>query len=279
MNSNNCVLLDTPQLANRWLETHHEKDSSIGFVPTMGALHDGHLSLVRKAVEQNDITCVSIFVNPLQFNNPDDLDKYPRDINKDIDMLRECGCDMVFTGTLENFFPEIEDYSKIPLEDPGPPAQGLEGEFRPGHFAGVRTIVKRLFNTVGICNAYFGAKDFQQTLVIKALAQELGFPKIVVCPTRREENGLAMSSRNERLTNDQRHVAGKIFQALSKASIAWQEGLREAEKIKALMLDELQHPGIKIEYAELRDPLNWSEYSLTGKLAQSPSSANRYRAW
>ncbi len=272
MDIKDCVLLDSPQQAKKWLEPHHEANKTIGFVPTMGALHEGHLSLVRKATEQNEIVCVSIFVNPLQFNNPEDLEKYPRDINKDMGMLDEAGCTMVFTGTLESFFPQIEDHTQISLEEPGPFAQGLEGEFRPGHFAGVRTIVRRLFDTVGKCKAYFGAKDFQQTLVVKALAKEMKFPEIIVCPTQREKNGLAMSSRNQRLTPQQRQIAGKIFQALLKASNAWQNNQTNAENLEAIMLAELRHPEITVEYAQLRDPNNWSQDSLTGELSNPPQA-------
>ena len=272
MNSTACVLFDTPQQARHWLQQQHHNNRSIGFVPTMGALHDGHLSLVKQARKDNEIVCVSIFVNPLQFNNPDDLDKYPRDFDLDVKMLETVGCDMVFTGTLETFFSEIHDLSKIPLEDPGAFAQGLEGEFRPGHFDGVKTIVKRLFETVGHCKAYFGAKDFQQTLVIKSLAQEMGYPEIIVCPTQREVNGLAMSSRNQLLTAEQKQIAGKIFQALTKARAAWQQGQRDASRLKHLMLEELDHPALDVEYVELRDPQAWHSQSQATLLKNPPQA-------
>jgi len=272
MKDSNCILLESPQEAKKWLAPHHQNNKKIGFIPTMGALHEGHLSLVRKATEQNEIICVSIFVNPLQFNNPDDLDKYPRDLNKDVEMLTKAGCTMVFTGSLQSFFPDVKNLSNIPLEDPGAFAQGLEGEFRPGHFAGVRTIVRRLFDTVGKCSAYFGAKDFQQTLVVKALAEEMKFPHVVVCPTRREKNGLAMSSRNQRLSDKQRKIAGQIFQALSKASIAWNNGKYDAESLNAIMHEQLEHPEITIEYAQLRDPNNWNSNSLSGELTNPPQA-------
>ena len=238
----------------------------------MGALHDGHLSLVRAARENCDTVCASIFVNPLQFNNPDDLDKYPRDLNSDVEQLRENGCDMAFTGTLESFFPEIKNSADIKHEDPGFFANSLEGEFRPGHFQGVRTIVKRLFEITGHCNAYFGEKDFQQTLVVKDLASQLGYPQIIVCPTLREENGLAMSSRNERLTPQQRKLAGKIFESLLAAINAWGNGERESKKLRQILLTTLDHPEIEIEYADLRDPEKWTTQSLQGELKSPPQA-------
>ena len=267
-----CVLLDSPQQARQWLAPWHEKNSRIGFVPTMGALHDGHLSLIRAAVEQCDVVCASIFVNPLQFNNPDDLEKYPRDLNSDVRLLGENGCDMAFTGTLENFFPEVNHIDEIYSEDPGFFAQSLEGEFRPGHFSGVRTIVRRLFQISGDCRAYFGEKDFQQTLVIKDLASEMGFPQIIVCPTLREPNGLAMSSRNERLTPEQRQIAGLIFQSLRSAICAWSEGERHAEKLIQILMTTLEHPEIAVEYAQLRDPDNWTIQPLKGVLDSPPQA-------
>ena len=272
MENSLCVLLTTPQHARQWLEPHHQAKRSIGFVPTMGALHDGHLSLVKKAREESKVVCVSIFVNPLQFNNPDDLEKYPRDLEQDRELLEQVGCDMIFTGTLETFFPEVKPGEDIPLEDPGLFAKDLEGEFRPGHFAGVKTIVKRLFETVGECKAYFGAKDFQQTLVVKSLTKQMGYPEIIVCPTQREANGLAMSSRNQRLTQEEKRIAERIFQALSKSSLAWQAGERSTAKLRTIMLNELEHPLIEVEYAELRDPASWTEQTNNNILNHPPQA-------
>ena len=272
MSSNHkaCVLLDSPQQAKQWLMPWHTQNKRVGFVPTMGALHDGHLSLIRKARTECDLICASIFVNPLQFNNPQDLEKYPRDINSDVNMLEEHGCDMVFTGTLNSFFPESVDGEAIKHENPGFYANSLEGEFRPGHFSGVKTIVRRLFKTVGTCSAYFGEKDFQQTLVVKQLAAEIGNVQIVVCPTLREINGLAMSSRNERLSAQHRNLAGKIYQSLTAAIIAWDQGERSAQTLREIALNTLNHPQINIEYAELRDPENWTATPLSGDLITPP---------
>ena len=269
---NTCVLLDSPQQARDWLSPWHQKSKRVGFVATMGALHDGHLSLIRRAKQECDVVCASIFVNPLQFNNPEDLEKYPRDLKADVELLENNGCNMVFTGTLENFFPETTNGKAIEPEDPGTYAHSLEGEFRPGHFSGVRTIVRRLFQTVGKCNAYFGEKDFQQTLVVKELAAQMGNVQIIVCPTLRELNGLAMSSRNERLSAEQRALAGNLFKSLTSAINAWQLGERNADKLRNILLNTLDHPEIKVEYADLRDPNDWTSQPLSGEL-QSPPQA------
>ncbi len=204
--------LPDPQTASRWCSRQRARRRTIGYVPTMGALHRGHLSLVERAVRENDVACASIFVNPLQFNNAADLQKYPRDMQRDIALLERAGCDMVYTGTLAQFFPEVDvgdagdggagdDVSDgvaggyagvIKPGDAGPAARGLEGAARPGHLQGVCAIVERLFNTVGACTAYFGEKDFQQTLVIADLAKRFERVAVVVCPTVREPSGLAM---------------------------------------------------------------------------------------
>ena len=197
------IHLVSPALAQKWCD-EQRSTGSLGFVPTMGALHEGHLSLVSRSIEENDYTCASIFVNPLQFDNTSDLDAYPKTFESDFEQLESLGCDMVFTGTLAQFFPEVTDIKHIDRKDPGPAGKGLEAEHRPGHLEGVYLIVERLFQTVGDCRAYFGEKDFQQTLVVRTLANRLKDQgcdiDIVTCPTIREESGLAMSSRNQRLS-------------------------------------------------------------------------------
>ena len=238
-------------------------------VPTMGALHDGHLELVRRAVKENTVSVVSIFVNPLQFNERDDFKAYPRDIGSDSQLLKREGCDMVFTGTLLDFFPEAENADQIVMLEPGPFAEGLEGSHRPGHFSGVRTIVERLFRTVHPDRAYFGEKDFQQTLVVKDLAQNMGYPEIVVCPTRREESGLAMSSRNQLLTPDQRDEAAIIYRALLAARDAWSNGERRATELSAIMHQVLDESSLDVEYAEIKDPLNWTRTARDQHLEQA----------
>lgn len=235
---------------------------SIGYVPTMGALHDGHLALIRSASADHDVCCVSIFVNPLQFNNPEDLKKYPTDLNRDYTLLSEVDCDMVYTGDLRQFFPDSKNTGDIPLLDAGSAASGLEGTCRPGHLEGVATIVDRLFRTVGDCSAYFGEKDFQQTLVVRELAKDLLREdiniNIVVHPTLREPSGLAMSSRNRRLSRHQKTIASRLCEALLAARAAWQEGVRDPADLQNLMYRILHHPDIRIEYAVIRDGINWT---------------------
>lgn len=261
--------LPDPVSAQTWCHEQRTAGRSIGFVPTMGALHEGHLSLVRRAVVENDITCVSIFVNPLQFNDADDLERYPRSFDDDAQKLEGVGCDMVFTGTLEQFFPNEADANDIDKRDPGSGAQGLEGAERPGHFAGVATICERLFNIVRPARAYFGEKDFQQTLVIKDLTRQIGYPEIVVCPTAREPSGLAYSSRNVLLTESERERAACISRALFSARHAWHQGERKADKLREVMLRELDVDGVHVEYAELRDPHDWRPEAPVGTLARA----------
>ncbi len=255
--------------ARGWCAEQRAAGRSIGFVPTMGGLHEGHLSLVRRAVAENEITCVSIFVNPLQFNDPGDLASYPRNLDDDIRQLQDIGCDMVFTGTFEQFFPDVESPEDIVQRDPGPGADGVEGAGRPGHFAGVATICERLFKVVGSARTYFGEKDFQQTLVVKDLARALGYPEIVVCPTVREPSGLAYSSRNVLLTDSERERAACISRALFSARHAWHQGECEAGKLREVMLRELDVDGIDVEYAELRDPHDWRPEAPAGSLVRA----------
>ncbi|MDH3671426.1 MAG: pantoate--beta-alanine ligase [Gammaproteobacteria bacterium] len=261
--------LPDPVSAQTWCHAQRAAGRSIGFVPTMGALHEGHLSLVGRAVVENNIACVSIFVNPLQFNDPDDLARYPRNFDDDAQQLEGAGCDMVFSGTLEQFFPEASVVAEITKRDPGPTAEGLEGASRPGHFAGVATICERLFKTVGPGRAYFGEKDFQQTLVVKDIARQLGYPEIVVCPTAREPSGLAYSSRNVLLTDSECKRAACISRALFMARHAWHQGEREVGKLRDVMLRELDVDGIHVEYAELRDPHDWRPEAPAGLLVRA----------
>ncbi len=238
----------------------------MGYVPTMGALHDGHLSLVARSVAENDITCVSIFVNPLQFNNATDLANYPRTMEEDCAMLEGAGCDMVYTGSLETFFPGTTDVADIPPVVPLPAIAGLEADFRPGHLEGVQAIVERLFDTVGECRAYFGEKDFQQTLLVRQIAALHGGVEVVVCPTVREPSGLAMSSRNRRLDDASRNLAGALSQALRHAAALWDAGERDSERLERAMAEQLARPGITVEYAAVRDPENWTAGTPAGPL-------------
>jgi pantoate--beta-alanine ligase len=199
-----------------FLTTIEPHNSTIGFVPTMGALHDGHLSLMQRSLAENTITVVSIFVNPTQFNNPEDLLKYPRTLEQDIQKI------VALNPTIITYAPSVDDVyeGKVlsqPFDFDGLENQ-MEGKFRPGHFDGVGTIVKRLFEIVNPTHAYFGEKDFQQLLIIQKMVEKSGLAvKVIGCPIHREQNGLAMSSRNERLSSSEREEAKIIFQILTEA--------------------------------------------------------------
>ncbi len=197
------------------------ENKKIGLVPTMGALHYGHISLVEKAKEKCDVVAVSIFVNPTQFNNPEDLEKYPRNIERDLDLLKKAGCDIVFTPEVTEMYAGSHDL-KISF---GTLENSLEGKFRPGHFSGVGQIVSKLFNIFQPHSAFFGQKDLQQFFIIKKLIDQLCFPiELHMIPTKREDNGLAMSSRNERLTQEEKLEAGLIYQTLKQSAEAILEG-------------------------------------------------------
>jgi len=193
-----------------------DEKKSIGFVPTMGALHEGHLSLVREAKRQCDCVVVSIFVNPTQFGPKEDFSKYPRTLEADCELLRGENVDFVFAPAVETVYPEgFETYVEV-----GSVAEPLEGRFRPGHFRGVASVVLKLFNMVKPDAAFFGQKDFQQVRVIQKMIDDLNVPvRLVVCPTVRESDGLAMSSRNRYLTPQQREDALVLYRCLTKATL------------------------------------------------------------
>ena len=199
---------------NKFVKEQRNNGKTIGFVPTMGALHMGHLELMKRAKQENDMLVVSIFVNPIQFNNPEDLKKYPRDVNKDKELLEEIGCDVLFAPTVEEMYPK----SVTKKYDFGPLETVMEGASRPGHFNGVAIVVSKLFEIIQPHKAYFGEKDYQQLAIIKKLVDSEELPvKIVPCPIVREEDGLAMSSRNKRLTDEERVAAPYIYQTLKFA--------------------------------------------------------------
>jgi pantoate--beta-alanine ligase len=198
----------------RELDTVRSLKKTIGLVPTMGALHQGHASLVEKCISENDLTVVSVFVNPTQFNDPSDLERYPRTPAKDIRLLRSMGADMVFMPGVDEMYPEPDPR----VFDLGGLDRVLEGASREGHFNGVAQIVTRLFNLVGPDRAYFGRKDFQQLVIIRHLVEKLGLGvEIVDCPIVREPDGLAMSSRNRILTGEQRAAAPLVYRVLAEA--------------------------------------------------------------
>jgi len=264
------VRFDDPRSAQQWCRERRARGETLGFVPTMGALHAGHLELARRAAEENDVAVVSVFVNPLQFNDPQDFARYPRDFDGDAAMLAREGVAMVFTGTLEQFFPgQVQPGGNLANEawlEPGPSAAGLEGSKRPGHFRGVATIVKRLFESIEPTRAYFGQKDFQQSLVVSDLARARGGPEIVICPTSREPSGLARSSRNQLLTPAERARAAGLFAALSDARDAWLGGERRADALSERLRAALSPLELEVEYAEVRDPRQWSANAPRGRL-------------
>jgi pantoate--beta-alanine ligase len=251
-----------PAAAAHWCAEARARGAALGFVPTMGALHEGHLSLVARARAENELVCVSVFVNPLQFDDPRDFERYPRDLEADARLLAGGGAAMVFSGTLAQFFPEVPPGAEVPLRTPGPAARGLEGAFRAGHFSGVATICARLFELVRPARAYFGAKDFQQCQVVSELARELGFPRIVICPTSRDPDGLARSSRNQLLSPAERGEALWISRALFAARAAWRAGERDAAALEARLARELARGQVSSEYAVVRDPLALAEKAV-----------------
>jgi len=211
-------------------------DGTVGLVPTMGYLHEGHLSLIRRAKEECDRVAVSIFVNPTQFGANEDLSKYPRDLERDLNLIDPLGVDLVWNPTPEVMYPPGYQ-TWVEVESLTHP---LEGSMRPGHFKGVTTIVAKLFNGVQPHKAYFGQKDAQQAAVIRRMVRDLNFPiEMVVCPTVREADGLAMSSRNKYLERDDRQAATVLFRALSAANSAYENGERDAGRLRALMKEVL----------------------------------------
>src|SRR6266513_2155801 len=229
---------------------------ALGLVPTMGALHAGHRSLIERADAENDMVVVSIFVNPLQFGPGEDLGRYPRPIEDDLEMLREMDVDAVYMPRVEDMYPEGATTRVVV----GRVADPLEGAARPGHFEGVATVVTKLLWAVEPGRAYFGQKDAQQVAVVKRLAADLDTGvEIVVCPTVREADGLAVSSRNAYLDPQQRGAATCLSRALRSASDLYRAGERDPGHLKAVMLTVLgAEPLAQVEYAELVDPGNFS---------------------
>ncbi|MEQ1606661.1 MAG: pantoate--beta-alanine ligase [Pyrinomonadaceae bacterium] len=224
---------------------------TVGFVPTMGALHEGHLTLVREARQMCDVVIVSIFVNPTQFNNSIDLEKYPRDLTGDVALLAEYEVDYVFAPEEGEIYPDgFSTYVNVQNV-----TDTLEGEARPGHFRGVATVVTILFNTIRPDSAFFGQKDAQQVAVIKRLTTDLGFEtEIIVVPTIREESGLAMSSRNERLSPEEREKAVVIIDALRAAKIAFKKGERNASDLTQIVKKHIAtEPLARLDYVEIVD--------------------------
>lgn len=226
-------------------------DSTIGFVPTMGALHDGHLALMERSIRENEHTVVSIFVNPTQFNNPEDLAKYPRTLEEDVRKITALNPEViVYAPSVDDIYdgkPVSQSFDFDGLENQ------MEGKFRPGHFDGVGTIVKRLFEIVTPTHAYFGEKDFQQLQIVKKLVAKNQLPVTIIgCPIYREANQLAMSSRNERLSADERNQASIIYQTLLQAKVLFQNETIESA-IQLVQQTFENHPLFDLEYFVIAD--------------------------
>ncbi|KAB1156903.1 pantoate--beta-alanine ligase [Flavobacterium luteum] len=224
---------------------------TIGFVPTMGALHLGHLSLIKESLLNNELTVVSVFVNPTQFNNPNDLSNYPRTLEKDVEKIKSISSKVIiYAPTVDDIYEKgavPEHFNFDGLENT------MEGQFRPGHFNGVGTVVKRLFNIVKPTNAYFGEKDFQQVLIIKKLVKTLNIPvNVIICPVFREPNGLAMSSRNERLSEEEKNEAALIYKTIQQVKIKFKT--ESVLSISNWVKEQFKNvPNLKLEYFQIAD--------------------------
>jgi pantoate--beta-alanine ligase len=264
------LLFETQLALIEHLKVISNSKTTLGFVPTMGALHQGHLSLVETSLQNNDLTIVSIFVNPTQFNNSEDLEKYPRNLESDIAKLHTLTDNVIIYAPSADDIYEGNTTSKSFYFD-GLENQ-MEGKFRPGHFDGVGTIVKRLFEIVNPNNAYFGEKDFQQLQVIKKMVTKLSLPvRVIGCPILREANGLAMSSRNERLTTDQRKKALIIFQTLLKTKEYFQ--IKSIKELNNFVVKTFKQQNMfELEYFQITD-----EETLLP--CQRKNKSKKYRAF
>jgi len=247
-------IIDTPKRMQMWAADQHANGRIIGLVPTMGALHGGHLTLIDEAARRADVVVVSIFVNPLQFNRRDDFDLYPRDLDDDLRQCRDRQIAAVYAPSQAAMYPNgFETHV-----EPGTLASTLEGASRPGHFRGVTTVVTKLFNAVRPDVAVFGEKDFQQLAIIRRMVIDLDMGiDIVAAPTVREDDGLALSSRNTRLTADQRTAARVVPRALDAIESGLGAGTRDAGALQRMAADIVAaEPEARLEYVELVDPAN-----------------------
>jgi pantoate--beta-alanine ligase len=247
-------------MARKVCDAARSAGRTVGFVPTMGAFHDGHASLMRRARDQRDHVVVSIFVNPLQFGPGEDLSRYPRDEDRDLSIAGQLGVDVVFAPSVEEMYPAGPPEVTV---DPGPLGDRLEGSARPGHFRGVATVVAKLFDVVGPNTAYFGEKDAQQLAVIRRMVRDLSLPvEVQGCPTVREPDGLATSSRNAYLSPVQREAAGCLFLALSEAAQMARRGEGDGATLVAAMAREIgATPEARIDYAAVVDDETFEEVS------------------
>jgi pantoate--beta-alanine ligase len=246
-------LIRIPRIVQDTCRKYLVKGRTLGFVPTMGALHDGHLSLIRRARMENDVTAVSIFVNPLQFSASEDLGRYPRNLDEDTRKIRNLDVDILFVPDENVMYPQ-GFATRVTVEAL---SGKLCGRFRPGHFEGVATVVAELLNIVSPTRAYFGQKDFQQSAIIRRMVKDLHFGvEIVVCPTIREHDGLAMSSRNSYMDEAQRQAASALYRCLTRAADAINAGERSPLRIKELMTAVLSSEPqiVQVDYASVYNP-------------------------
>ncbi len=240
------IVFNTIDETRRWLSSRHAEKKAMGFVPTMGALHQGHLRLISRSCSENDITGCSIFVNPIQFNNPEDLTKYPRTLEEDLRQLEKEGCDLVFVPSVKEMYPEpvTKKYDFGELE------RVMEGAYRPGHFNGVAVVVKKLLDIFEPDKAYFGEKDYQQLRIIQTLVKMEKIPvEIIPCTTVRESDGLAMSSRNRRLNPEERILAAEIYKTLQNArELVKTKTIAEVKEIATARLAGI---GFRVDYFEI----------------------------
>ena len=242
--------------------------ADVGFVATMGALHEGHASLIRRARDEHSVAAVSIFVNPLQFGPDEDLSSYPRDESKDMAVCDSFGVDLVWAPGIEEVYPPGVELAS---PDPGPVGDVLEGAARPGHFAGVLKVVHRLFDVVGPCTSYFGEKDAQQLFLVRRMVEQLGLPVTIMSgPTVREPDGLALSSRNRYLSREERAQAGCLFLALSEAAERVHGGDRDAAVLIAAMAREIgATPLASLDYAVVVDDVTFEPVATVDRPARA----------
>lgn len=237
---------------------------SVGLVPTMGALHSGHASLIEKSVKDNGFTIVSVFVNPVQFGINEDFDKYPRTLENDAQLCEKLGADVVFAPSVDEMYQDTRELTLV-----CPPYSAINklcGKSRPGHFDGVATVVSKLFNITKCTRAYFGQKDAQQLFIIKKMVKDLNFDiEIVPCPIIRESDGLALSSRNSYLDKNARKEALKLSRALNYSKELWQKGIKDTEILRDSALKILE--GLDVDYVEIVDPETFEDWQETGKKA------------
>ncbi len=257
-------VIETKQAFRQACQDAQDRGLAVGFVPTMGALHQGHGRLIKAARDQTGFVAMSIFVNPLQFGPTEDLSKYPRDLAKDLGIAKSLGVEVVFTPTQEEMYPNGDPAVTV---DPGPLGDRLEGASRPGHFRGVLTVVAKLFDLAGPCRAYFGEKDAQQLALVRRMAADLDFPvEVVACPTVRELDGVALSSRNGYLSPEERRAAPVLFEALSAAAAAVRQGERRGDALRALMARSIgAEPLARLDYVAVVEDDTWDDVTaLTG---------------